>query len=78
VVEAVLMLELGLLAYVGGGHALSQIQVGDVPIRSYAGSTLFVLWWFVYLMKQVATRNRFLITFDWIKTYLFGRDITRL
>jgi NADH dehydrogenase/NADH:ubiquinone reductase (non-electrogenic) len=32
----------------------------------------------VYLVKQVATRNRVLVTFDWIKSYLFGRDITRL
>jgi NADH dehydrogenase FAD-containing subunit len=71
-------LNLGLLAYVGGGQALSQIQVGDVPIGSYAGSTSFVLWRSVYLVKQVATRNRVLVTFDWIKSYLFGRDITRL
>ena len=50
-------LNLGLLAYVGGGEALSQVQVGDVPIFSYAGSVAFVLWRSVYLVKQVATRN---------------------
>jgi NADH dehydrogenase FAD-containing subunit len=71
-------LNLGLLAYVGGGQALSQIQIGDVPIGSYAGSTSFVLWRSVYLVKQVATRNRVLVTFDWIKSSIFGRDITRL
>lgn len=71
-------LNLGLLAYVGGGQALSQIQIGDVPIGSYAGSTSFVLWRSVYLVKQVATRNRVLVTFDWIKSSVFGRDITRL
>ena len=26
----------------------------------------------------VAARNRVLVTFDWVKTALFGRDITRL
>jgi hypothetical protein len=26
---------------------------------------------------QVATRNRLLVTFDWVKSYLFGRDVTR-
>jgi NADH dehydrogenase FAD-containing subunit len=71
-------LNLGLLAYVGGGQALSQVQLGDVPIGSYAGSTSFVLWRSVYLVKQVATRNRVLVTFDWIKSSIFGRDITRL
>jgi NADH dehydrogenase FAD-containing subunit len=70
-------LNLGLLAYVGGGEALSQVQVGDVPIFSYAGSVAFVLWRSVYLVKQVASRNRVLVTFDWFKTWLFGRDVTR-
>ena len=71
-------LNLGMLAYVGGGEALSQVQVGDVPVFSYAGSVAFLLWRSVYLVKQVATRNRVLVTFDWIKSALFGRDITRL
>jgi len=71
-------LNLGILAYVGGGEALSQVQIGDVPVFSYAGSVAFLLWRSVYLVKQVATRNRVLVTFDWIKSALFGRDITRL
>jgi hypothetical protein len=57
----------GLLAYVGGGEALTQVQVGDVPIFSYAGSISFMLWRSVYLVKQVATRNRVLVTFDWVR-----------
>lgn len=71
-------LNLGILAYLGGGKALSQVQIGDVPIFSYAGSVAFVLWRSVYLVKQVATRNRVLVTFDWLKSALFGRDTTRL
>jgi len=71
-------LNLGLLAYVGGGQALSQVQLGEVPIFSYAGSISFVLWRSVYLVKQVATRNRVLVLFDWLKCKIFGRDITRL
>jgi NADH dehydrogenase FAD-containing subunit len=71
-------LNLGMLAYLGGGEALSQVQLGDVPILAWAGSVAFVLWRSVYLVKQVATRNRILVTFDWIKSALFGRDITRL
>ena len=71
-------LNLGLLAYVGGGEALTQVQLGDVPIFNYAGNVAFALWRSVYLVKQVATRNRALVTFDWVKSELFGRDITRL
>jgi len=70
-------LNLGLLAYLGGGEALSQIQVGDLPLFAYSGSVAFVLWRSVYLVKQVATKNRLLVTFDWIKSSLFGRDMTR-
>jgi NADH dehydrogenase FAD-containing subunit len=57
--------------------ALSQVQIGDVPLFSYFGSVAFLLWRSVYLVKQVATRNRVLVTFDWIKSSLFGRDMTR-
>jgi NADH dehydrogenase FAD-containing subunit len=70
-------LNLGILAYLGGGEALSQVQLGDVHVFSYFGSVAFVLWRSVYLVKQVATRNRVLVTFDWIKSALFGRDMTR-
>lgn len=70
-------LNLGLLAYLGGNEALTQVQIGDFPLFSYFGSIAFVLWRSVYLVKQVATRNRILVTFDWIKSSIFGRDMTR-
>lgn len=60
-----------------GGEALSQVQLGDFPLFKYSGSVAFVLWRSVYLVKQVATKNRVLVTFDWIKSSLFGRDMTR-
>lgn len=72
-----IFLNLGLLAYLGGGEALSQVQLGDFPLFSYFGSVAFVLWRSVYLVKQVATRNRVLVTFDWMKSFVFGRDMTR-
>lgn len=71
-------LNLGLLAYLGGGEALSQVQVGDKKVVSKAGSIGFFLWRSVYLVKQVATRNRVLVTFDWVKSAIFGRDTTRM
>jgi len=71
-------LNLGLLAYLGGGEALSQVQVGDSRLFAQAGSVGFLLWRSVYLTKQVSVRTRVLVLFDWLKTQLFGRDVTRL
>jgi len=71
-------LNLGMLAYLGGGEALSQVQVGEERVLAQAGSVGFLLWRSVYLAKQVAFRNRVLVLFDWMKTSVFGRDATRL
>jgi NADH dehydrogenase FAD-containing subunit len=70
-------LNLGVLAYIGSGEALSQIQLGEVPVLSQAGTAGLLLCRSVYLAKQVATRNRVLVLFDWVKANLFGRDLTR-
>lgn len=70
-------INLGVLAYIGGGEALSQLQVGDLTLLKEAGSVGFLLWRSVYIVKQVALRNRILVTSDWIKTFIFGRDLTR-
>jgi len=69
---------LGMLAYLGRGKALAEVKIGDTPLGAYTGDVGYLLWKSVYLVKQVATRNRVLVTFDWLKTALFGRDITRL
>jgi len=37
-------LNLGVLAYLGDGKALSQIHLGDKPIAKYAGKGAFMLW----------------------------------
>ena len=60
----------------GGGEALSQVQVGESRLLSEAGSTGFLLWRSVYVVKQVSPRTRFLVLFDWLKTKIFGRDVT--
>ena len=51
---------------------------GEVPIFNVAGRFAYTLWQSVYLGKQASARNRALIIFDWFKSELFGRDITRL
>ena len=74
-------LNLGILAYTGSGTALSQIQVtpnnesGRIKGKGKVG---YGLWRSVYLSKQVSMRNRSLVLTDWLKTQIFGRDITRI
>ena len=69
-------LDLGILTYVGDSKALAQLKVGNQTIKG-AGRLAFGLWRSVYLAKQVSLRNRLLILGDWVRTRLFGRDITR-
>lgn len=50
--------------------------MGENRLLSEAGSTGFLLWRSVYVVKQVSPRTRFLVLFDWLKTKIFGRDVT--
>lgn len=72
-------LNLGILAYTGGGSALAQLQVAPngEPVKG-TGKVGFGLWRSVYLTKQVSLRNRVLVLVDWLKAQAFGRDITRV
>lgn len=82
-------LDLGILAYTGSGSALAQVQIapgkGDPtsetwsPVRlQIKGALGFGLWRSIYLWKQTSPKNVFLVTLDWIKVKLFGRDISIL
>ena len=51
--------------------------MGEQRLFSEAGSTGFLLWRSGYVVKQVSTRTRVLVLFDWLKTKVFGRDVTR-
>lgn len=40
----------------------------------------FGAWWLwrsVYLSKQYSLRNKLYVGVNWLKTWIFGRDITR-
>lgn len=72
-------LNLGILAYTGGGSALAQVStVPDIPPVKGTGSIGNLVWRSVYLSKQVSWRNRLLVLNDWTTRKIFGRDITRL
>ena len=72
-------LNLGILAYTGGGSALAQVGTGPkgAPIKG-TGKIGNALWKSVYVSKQVSWRNRFMVINDWVRRSIFGRDITRV
>eukprot|EP00929_Paragymnodinium_shiwhaense_P074584 TRINITY_DN38181_c0_g1_i1.p1 TRINITY_DN38181_c0_g1~~TRINITY_DN38181_c0_g1_i1.p1 ORF type:complete len:634 (-),score=152.87 TRINITY_DN38181_c0_g1_i1:401-2215(-) len=70
-------LDLGKLAYLGDEKALADVNLGSTSVAETSGRAAFFLWRSVYLVKQVSFRNRVLVLFDWVKSKLFGRDLTR-
>lgn len=72
-------LNLGILAYTGGGSALAQVSTAPnaEPIKG-TGKVGNALWKSVYISKQVSWRNRLMVINDWVRRQIFGRDITRL
>lgn len=63
--------DLGMLAYIGGRHALA-----DLPNVKGKGFTGFLFWRSAYLTRLVSLKNKILVLFDWLKTSIFGRDIS--
>ncbi len=62
----------GMLAYIGSRRALI-----DLPhIKTY-GMAAWLFWRSAYLTKLVSWKNKILVLFDWFKTSVFGRDISR-
>ena len=60
-----------MLAYIGGNKALA-----DTPQIKGSGFLTFIFWRSAYLTKLVSFKNKLLVIFDWIKTFLFGRDVS--
>lgn len=62
----------GMSAYIGSKRAVFDFGRGQLADRYLA----FWLWKSVYLSEQVSYRTRFMVAVDWIKTFLFGRDVS--
>lgn len=65
---------LGMLAYVGDQRALAQIPKGRIRWR---GPLAYLFWRSAYLTRLVSFKNKTLVLFDWLKTAVFGRDLSR-
>lgn len=62
----------GMLAYVGSHRALA-----DLSSVKGRGFVTFLFWRSVYLTRLVSWKNKILVVFDWAKTLVFGRDLSR-
>lgn len=62
----------GMLAYIGGEKALA-----DLSAVKGRGFITWLFWRSAYLTKLVSLKNKLLVLFDWLKTAMFGRDVSR-
>ena len=62
----------GMLAYVGSNRALA-----DLATVKAKGFSTWLFWRSAYITKLVSLKNKMLVLFDWFKTFVFGRDISR-
>ncbi|KAM9979427.1 hypothetical protein ACTFIY_008683 [Dictyostelium cf. discoideum] len=67
---------MGTLAYVGDHQAVAEFK-GDHSTTVSEGYITYYLWRSVYFTKLLSVRNRALVSFDWLKSSVFGRDISR-
>jgi len=65
---------LGMLAYVGEGRALAEIPTVNVQT---SGVGAYIFWRSAYLTRLVSFKNKVLVVFDWLKTWIFGRDLSK-
>ncbi|WPG99449.1 Hypothetical protein R9X50_00226300 [Acrodontium crateriforme] len=66
----------GSLAYIGSEKAVADISwlTGNLAT---GGQLTYFFWRSAYLSMCFSTRNRVLVFVDWMKTKIFGRDVSR-
>jgi len=64
----------GMMAYLGGFSAVMSKLPG---LNKMTGFVAFLGWRFTYWFLQLSVRNRFMLLTDWLRTLVFGRDLTR-
>ncbi|TPX51175.1 hypothetical protein SeMB42_g01832 [Synchytrium endobioticum] len=66
----------GTFSYVGGETAVLDLE-GGWGSGGLGGASVFWVWRGAYLSRQVSFRTRILLGLDWLKTAMFGRDVSR-
>ncbi|KAM7222395.1 Pyridine nucleotide-disulfide oxidoreductase domain containing protein [Rhypophila decipiens] len=66
----------GSLAYIGSEKAVADVSWFNGNFAT-GGSLTYLFWRSAYLSMCFSTRNRLLVINDWLKSKLFGRDVSR-
>ncbi|KAJ1984405.1 NADH:ubiquinone oxidoreductase [Dimargaris verticillata] len=66
----------GSLAYIGADRAIADLPFLNTNISS-SGFATYLFWKSAYINLLFNTRNQAMVTADWVKKTLFGRDISR-
>ncbi|KAJ2714319.1 NADH:ubiquinone oxidoreductase [Coemansia spiralis] len=66
----------GSLAYIGSDKAIADLPLFNRNITA-GGMATFWFWKSAYLNELFSLRNSALVASDWVKRFLFGRDISR-
>lgn len=75
---------LGSMAYIGGEAAVADFTGTTAALLKLfeltpmGGRGTFWLWRSYYLTEMFTLRTRIMLAFDWLRTHLFGRDISRM
>lgn len=73
---------MGSMATLGGWRGVVDMtHVGDkdhtLNLGRFSGLMSFIFWRSAYLGRQVSAANKLMIPVYWLKTWMFGRDISR-
>ncbi|KZZ93366.1 Pyridine nucleotide-disulfide oxidoreductase, FAD/NAD(P)-binding domain protein [Moelleriella libera RCEF 2490] len=66
----------GSLAYIGSEKAVADVSWWNGNFAT-GGSMTYLFWRSAYLSMCFSTRNRVLVILDWLKSKVFGRDVSR-
>jgi hypothetical protein len=55
----------------------SHDAIADISGYRGTGRSAYLMYRGVYLSKQVSLRNKFSLATDWLKTFFFGRDLSK-
>ncbi|KAK0661242.1 putative external mitochondrial NADH-ubiquinone oxidoreductase 1 precursor [Cercophora samala] len=66
----------GSLAYIGSEKAVADVTWFNGNVAA-AGGLTYLFWRSAYISMCFSTRNRLLVINDWLKSKLFGRDLSR-
>ena len=66
--------DLGMLAYIGNEEALAEVPKARLR---WHGALTYLAWRSAYLTRLVSFKNKVLVLLDWIKTRVFGRDMSK-